>query len=163
MKPFLKKFAFVLLYSTVCFLAAPVHAQSLVVDFELSDIHGKMHRLSDYRGQWVIVNFWATWCAPCLEEIPMLREIAKMEEPVQPVVIGIDFEEIEKESLQEFIEEFEIDYLVLLIGDTPLIPFEPLKGMPTTFVVSPEGKIVYRHVGLVTKETLLNILSKYSQ
>ncbi len=163
MKRFLKKFAFVLLYSTVCFLSAPVHAQSLVVDFELSDIHGKMHRLSDYRGQWVIVNFWATWCAPCLEEIPMLREIAKMEEPVQPVVIGIDFEEIEKESLQKFIEEFEIDYLVLLIGDTPLIPFEPLKGMPTTFVVSPEGKIVYRHVGLVTKETLLNILSKYSQ
>ena len=163
MKPFLKKFAFVLLYSTVCFLSAPIHAQSLVVDFELSDIHGKMHRLSDYRGQWVIVNFWATWCAPCLEEIPMLREIAKMEEPVQPVVIGIDFEEIEKESLQKFIEEFEIDYLVLLIGDTPLIPFEPLKGMPTTFVVSPEGKIVYRHVGLVTKETLLNILSKYSQ
>ena len=163
MKPFLKKFAFVLLYSTVCFLSAPVHAQSLVVDFELSDIHGKMHRLSDYRGQWVIVNFWATWCAPCLEEIPMLREIAKMEEPVQPVVIGIDFEEIEKEPLQKFIEEFEIDYLVLLIGDTPLIPFEPLKGMPTTFVVSPEGKIVYRHVGLVTKETLVNVLSKYSQ
>ena len=163
MKPFLKKFAFVLLYSTVCLLSAPVHAQSLVVDFELSDIHGKMHRLSDYRDQWVIVNFWATWCAPCLEEIPMLREIAKMEEPVQPVVIGIDFEEIEKESLQKFIEEFEIDYLVLLIGDTPLIPFEPLKGMPTTFVVSPEGKIVYRHVGLVTKETLVNVLSKYSQ
>ena len=163
MKPFLKKFAFVLLYSTVCFLSAPVHAQSLVVDFELSDIHGKMHRLSDYRGQWVIVNFWATWCAPCLEEIPMLRELAKMEEPVKPVVIGIDFEEIEKEPLQKFIEEFEIDYLVLLIGDTPLIPFEPLKGMPTTFVVSPEGKIVYRHVGLVTKETLVNVLSKYSQ
>ena len=163
MKLFLKKFAFVLLYSTVCFLSAPVHAQSLVVDFELSDIHGKMHRLSDYRGQWVIVNFWATWCAPCLEEIPMLRELAKMEEPVQPVVIGIDFEEIEKESLQHFIEEFETDYLVLLIGDTPLIPFEPLKGMPTTFVVSPEGKIVYRHVGLVTKATLVNVLSKYSQ
>lgn len=140
--------------------ASVANAQSEVVDFELPDIDGKMHRLSDYRGSWVIVNFWATWCSPCIKEIPMLNELAKMEKPVQPVVIGIDFEELETEALRKFMETMKMDYLVLRIGEAPLIPFEPLKGMPTTFVVSPEGKIVYRHVGLVTKADLLDQLPK---
>lgn len=90
----------------------------------------------------------------------MLNELAKMEKPVQPVVIGIDFEELETEALRKFMETMKMDYLVLRIGEAPLIPFEPLKGMPTTFVVSPEGKIVYRHVGLVTKADLLDQLPK---
>ena len=135
-------------------------AQSETVDFELPDIDGKMHRLSDYRGSWVIVNFWATWCSPCIKEIPMLSELAKTEKPVQPVVIGIAFEEIETARLRKFMETMKMDYLILRIGEVPLIPFEPLKGMPTTFVVSPEGKIVYRHIGLVTKADLLNQLPK---
>ena len=126
-----------------------------VVDFTLPDITGKMHSLSDYRGHWVVVNFWATWCAPCIKEIPELIEVSKLTDPVTPVVIGIDFEEIETEPLQEFMDELKMDYLVLRIGEKPLVPFEPLKGLPTTFIVSPEGKIVFRKISAVDKETLV--------
>lgn len=128
------------------------------VDFTLPDIHGKSHNLSDYRGQWVIVNFWATWCAPCIKEIPELIEVSRLTDPVTPVVIGIDFEEIETEILLEFVNALKMDYLVLRIGEQPLVPFEPLKGMPTTFIVSPEGKIVYRKIAAVTKEILVEEL-----
>ncbi len=135
------------------------NAQSEKVDFTLADIDGKMHSLSDFRGQWVIVNFWATWCSPCIQEIPHLNKLSKITEPVQPFVIGIDFEEIDKDSLQQFMDKLEMDYLVLLVGDAPLIPFEPLKGMPTTFLVSPNGEIAAKWIGAVTEQKVLEKLS----
>ena len=144
-------FAFALFASTAT-------ASEQIVDFTLPDINGKSHSLSDYRGQWVIVNFWATWCGPCIEEIPELIEVSKLTDPVTPVVIGIDFEEIDTESLLEFINALKMDYLVLRVGESPLVPFEPLKGMPTTFIVSPEGKIVFRKIAAVTKEILVEQL-----
>ena len=133
------------------------------VDFTLPDIDGKLHSLSDYRGEWVIVNFWATWCAPCIKEIPDLIELSKLSNPVQLVVIGIDFEEIDNTQLREFMNSLNMDYLVLIVGEAPLIPFEPLKGMPTTFIVSPQGQIVFRKIGAVTKEILLNELNDHTQ
>lgn len=128
------------------------------VDFTLPDVDGQLHSLSDFRGEWVIVNFWATWCSPCLKEIPELNEMSHMTEPVPVVVIGIDFEEIETEPLKKFMEALEMNYLVLRVGQSPLIPFEPLKGLPTTFIVSPDGRIVYTKVGQVTQETLIEQL-----
>lgn len=128
------------------------------VDFTLPDVDGQLHSLSDFRGEWVIVNFWATWCSPCLKEIPEFNEMSHMTEPVPVVVIGIDFEEIETEPLKKFMEALEMNYLVLRVGQSPLIPFEPLKGLPTTFIVSPDGRIVYTKVGQVTQETLIEQL-----
>lgn len=128
------------------------------VDFTLPDPDGQMHSLSDFRGEWVVVNFWATWCSPCLKEIPDLIEISKLSDPVPVVVIGIDFEEIETDRLKKFIEGLKINYLILRIGESPLIPFEPLKGLPTTFIVSPDGDIVYTKVGATTKNLLISEL-----
>ena len=127
-------------------------------DFTLPDPDGVEHSLSDFRGQWVIVNFWATWCSPCLKEIPDLVEMANMTEPVPVVVIGIDFEEIDARALKKFMQTLKMNYLVLRVGDAPLIPFEPLKGLPTTFIVSPEGHIVFTKVGGATKEQLVEQL-----
>lgn len=124
------------------------------VDFELSDIDGDRHRLSDFRGNWVIVNFWATWCGPCIREIPLLNEIATTPAEVKPIVIGIDFEQIDLADLRAYMDKLKISYLVLLIGDAPLIPFEPLRGLPTTFFVSPEGTIAKTHIGEMSREKL---------
>lgn len=128
------------------------------VDFTLPDPDGKIHSLSDFRGEWVVVNFWATWCSPCLKEIPDLIEISKLNDPVPVVVIGIDFEEIETARLKKFIEGLKINYLILRVGESPLVPFEPLKGLPTTFIVSPDGEIVYTKVGATTKDLLISEL-----
>ncbi len=146
-----------MLVMAVLFASSPATADQSV-DFELHDVDGKVHRLSDYRGQWVIVNFWATWCGPCVREIPILSEISRSSDPVETKVIGIDFEEIDDASLRFAIKKLSIDYLVLRIGSAPLVPFEPLKGLPSTFIVSPEGKIVFRHAGEINKQTLKDAL-----
>lgn len=122
--------------------------------FELSDANGQMHRLSDYQGQWVVVNFWATWCSPCIREIPELQRFYDKHQHEGVTVIGINFEELTTEQLKQAIGEFGISYPVLKIGTVPLVPFEPLKGLPSTFVVSPEGKLVKSWLGPVNEETL---------
>jgi len=126
----------------------------LAADFELRDAHDRVHRLSDYQGQWVIVNFWATWCGPCIQEIPELNRFFRQHHEAGVTVIGINFEELSIEQLKLAIGEFGISYPVLRIGSVPLVPFEPLKGLPSTFVVSPDGRLVKSWLGPVNKSVL---------
>ena len=86
----------VIVIAMIALFLGTVRADSILktVDFTLPDIDGNLHSLSDYRGEWVIVNFWATWCAPCIKEIPDLIELSKLSNPVQPVVIGIDLRKL---------------------------------------------------------------------
>lgn len=127
--------------------------------FELQDVQGKLHRLSDYQGKWVIVNFWATWCSPCIKEIPELKSFHRQHRDQDIVVIGINFEELTVEQLQQAIDEFGIDYPVLRIGSVPLVPFEPLKGLPSTFAVSPQGRLVKSWMGPVDGEVLRSFIA----
>ena len=129
-------------------------SHDLPAAFELQDADGRLHRLEDYRGNWVIVNFWATWCAPCIKEIPELKRFHQQHRDKDVVVIGINFEELTAEQLQQAIAEFDINYPVLRIGSVPLVPFEPLKGLPSTFAVSPQGRMVQSWIGPVNEETL---------
>ena len=141
----------VLICILACTLAAaPSSAQVEVppepVDFTLPDLDGRPVRLSSYRGRWVIVNFWATWCAPCLREIPELNWFAdKFRE--RAVVIGVDYETTSIRSVKNFVIEHDIEYPIVRIGEEPLVPFEPLKGLPSTFFVTPQGEYVAKHVG----------------
>lgn len=126
---------------------------AVAVDFELPDSAGELKRLSDYRGQWVLVNFWATWCAPCVTEIPIIqRFVAARANTV--TAIGINFEEIDRQALQLAIAELGIEYLVVQAGDAPILPFEPLKGLPSTFLITPEGALVYRYTGEMSEQQL---------
>ena len=119
------------------------------VDFTLPDVDGRPLKLSHYRGRWVLVNFWATWCGPCLREIPELTWLFEKRSS-RVIVIGVNFETINRRSLKNFIRKHKINYPVVRIGDEPLIPFEPLPGLPSTFFVSPQGEYVARHVGALT-------------
>ena len=139
--------------------AAPA-ADAHHVDFSLPDVTGQVHRLSDHRGKWVVVNFWATWCGPCMVEIPELMRFHERHKDHDAIVIGVNFEEIETPALEAFIAEMGIDYLVVRAGDTPILPFEPLKGLPSTFFVDPHGELVASHVGPVTGAAIEDFLAR---
>ena len=122
-------------------------------DFLLSDIDGKPYRLSDFRGKWVVVNYFATWCPPCLEEIP---EIAVFHEKHKGEieVVGINFEKVSKDKLRAFIDGNLIDYPVLRADPTEDPPVGSIKGLPTTLVVGPDGQIKRVHLGAITRKEL---------
>ena len=143
--------------------ATAARADSHRVDFSLPDVTGQMHRLSDHRGQWVVINFWATWCGPCMVEIPELMRFHERHEDHDAIVIGVNFEEIETPALTEFIGEMGINYLVVRAGDKPILPFEPLKGLPSTFFVDPHGELAASHVGPVTGEAIEDFLAREAQ
>ena len=130
------------------------------VDFELLDLDGNRHRLSEYLGKWVVINFWATWCSPCLKEIPELISFQSRHES-DVVVLGVNFEDGPLPDVKEFVASLGINYLVLRSGEKPLTPFEPLKGLPSTFLVSPEAEYLDVVLGAVTAAELEDLVTRH--
>ncbi|WP_297529325.1 TlpA disulfide reductase family protein [Thiohalobacter sp.] len=142
-------------------LAGLAHAG---IDFSLPDVEGKPRSLSEFRGKWVVVNYWATWCPPCLEEIPDLVDFHERHKDGDAVVLGINYEDIDPRRLRAFIEEYFISYPVLVSSDmAPPHPDMPVGGLPTTYIISPEGELVARQVGTVTAELLEKYLARKQQ
>ena len=132
-----------------------------VVNFRLPDLQGRLQDIAQYRGKWLVVNFWATWCGPCVAEIPELNAFGARRKQ-QANVIGIAFEKTPVDQIRRFAEEFNIKYPILLIGEEPLVPLEPLKGLPSTFLLSPRGEYLHAHVGSVTAEQLEQLLDQFA-
>ncbi len=128
-------------------------------DFTLDDLDGNAVSLSDYRGRWTVVNFWASWCGPCVRELPELVTFQHANPDVQ--VLGINFEEGTAAEARRFLAPFAVNFPNLKAGDRPLVPFEPLVGLPTTAIVSPRGELVERHMGPVTAESLRRMLDRH--
>ncbi len=130
-------------------------------EFSLTDLEGRRHALSDYRGKWVVVNYWATWCPPCLEEIPELIFFHENHKESDAVVLGVSMEEIAPRRLAAFADDQMISYPVLPIeAGTPLVGTVP--GLPTTYLIDPEGRVVARRVGGVTAEAIESVMAKFS-
>ena len=129
-------------------------------DFTLSDPDGVKHKLSDYRGKWVLVNYWATWCPPCLEEIPELINFHEAHKDKDAVVIGVNFEDINPKKLKQFIEDNFILYPVLMTKPAPSSALGDIPGLPTSYLVSPKGEVVARQVGPITGKALEEFISK---
>jgi thiol-disulfide isomerase/thioredoxin len=130
------------------------------MDFTLPDLEGKNHKLSDYRGKWVVVNYWATWCPPCLKEIPDLIEFHEAHKTKDAVVIGVDFEDIAVKELTEFVDEYFIDYTVLRQKPAARSDLGLISGLPTSFLISPEGELIARQTGPVSAKMIEDFIKK---
>lgn len=132
-------------------------------DFALRDLNGKIHHLSDYRGKWVVVNYWATWCPPCLEEIPELEDFYSEHHKRDAIVVGINYEETSPAYLKSFVDENMISYPILRADLSRPPVFGRLNGLPTSFIVSPQGKLVKTKIGSVSKSYLENVIKQSNQ
>jgi thiol-disulfide isomerase/thioredoxin len=117
--------------------------------FQFTDINGKKHTLSDYKGKWVLVNFWATWCPPCLEEIPDL--ISLYESRKDLMVIGVAIDEADPSLVLEFAESMSISYPTV-IGDRRIAAqIDEISFLPSTYLYDPVGNPAARKLGLITR------------
>lgn len=112
-------------------------------------LDGTPYDLAARRGKWVVVNFWATWCRPCLEEMPELSALADKRDDVE--VIGLAYEEIEKADMRAFLAKVKPTYPIAIV-DTydPPADFETPRGLPMTVLIAPDGRVAKQVVGPVT-------------
>lgn len=134
-----------------------VHA----VDMELKGLDGKDAKLSDYLGKWVIVNYWATWCPPCREEMPELQAFHDNHVETDGVVLGLNTEVLGHDKILEFLDDYFITYPNYSVGPVSNTPLGKIPGLPTTFLISPLGKIEARQVGGVTREMIEKYIKKW--
>jgi thiol-disulfide isomerase/thioredoxin len=150
----LKKISFYLLALGLLMSAAPALQAS---DFTMTDTAGKVHKLSQYKGKWVLVNFWATWCPPCLEEIPDLIELHESKS-ANVVVLGVAMDFRNPQQVKEFADGLLVTYPIIL-GDRKLVAqIGPVEGLPTTYLYNPQGKLVAHQVGPVTRAAVENFI-----
>jgi thiol-disulfide isomerase/thioredoxin len=119
-------------------------------DFKVTDTNGKIHTLSGYKGKWVLVNYWATWCPPCLEEIPDLIALHG-DKKNNLVVIGVAMDYRNAKQVTDFADGLLVDYPIVLGTPRVVRQIGPVQGLPTTYLYNPEGKMVAQQVGLITR------------
>ncbi|MGH8751383.1 MAG: TlpA family protein disulfide reductase [Burkholderiales bacterium] len=151
-----------MLRSTLLILSLLLPGLSQAQDFTLTDTQGKTHRLSDYQGKWVLVNFWATWCPPCLEEIPDLVALYEAHRE-RLEVIGIAMEYKDPKAVLEFADGLFMSYPLVLGNNGIAAQVGKVNGLPTTFIFSPAGKQVARHVGAITRESVEQFMGLKNQ
>ncbi len=138
--------------AAACCAVLPLHAgdgDRTPIDFTLPKLGGGELALSELRGQWVVANYWATWCAPCRKEIPDLSALHDRRADV--TVLGLAYEEVDPEVFAEFLLEFPASYPIL-VADVfePPAALGPPRVLPTTFLIDPKGVLVKTFYGPVT-------------
>ena len=113
----------------------------VATDFELVDLAGRTVRLSDFRGRVVLVNFWATWCAPCREEMPALETLAKDLGPLGLTVVAVNHKE-GKSVIETFLREAKLTIPVVMDKDGRVAERYQVYALPATFIVNRQGKVV---------------------
>ncbi|KQZ66724.1 MULTISPECIES: TlpA disulfide reductase family protein [unclassified Lysobacter] len=130
-----------------------------VPELKLPTLDNGEFDLAAHRGKWVVVNFWATWCAPCLKEMPELSAMDAMREHIE--VIGLAYEEIDAADMRAFLKKRPVVYPIAIV-DTydPPKAFDTPRGLPTTYLVGPDGKIVDKFMGPVTATMIEGAIAK---
>jgi len=143
--------------STVPVAAGPVQKGQPAPDFTLTTLDGNEATLSDYAGQVVVVNFWATWCPPCKAEMPDIHDYYQANQDKGLTVLAVNAQEDEN-TVSRFIESTGFTFPVLLDSQGKVEQQYQVRSFPSTFVIDRDGNVVYIHVGLITPDVLSSVI-----
>ena len=123
------------------------------LDFTVKDINGKDVALNAFKGNVILLDFWATWCPPCKKEIPGFIQLYNTYKSRGLVVLGVSVDD-STSDVKNFVKQFKMNYPVLIGHDRDdlLQAFAPMPGYPTTFVIARDGRICFQHTGFVPLE-----------
>ena len=133
------------------------------IDFALPDLDGTVRQLSDWNGKGRLVNFWATWCAPCRREIPLLKKTQKEHggDGIQVIGIAVDF----PEQVVAYAEEAQFNYPILVGQEDAMAAAEAsgidFIGMPFTMVIAPDGELIKTHIGEIVEVHIESIVAVF--
>lgn len=120
---------------------------------EIGTVEGPAYELAAHRGKWVVVNFWATWCAPCIKEMPELSALDKRRQDIE--VVGLAYEEIEPQAMRDFLKTRPVAYPVAILDVyNPPKDFATPRGLPMTYLIAPDGKVAKQFLGPVTAQEI---------
>lgn len=140
--------------SIVLLLSIPAQA------FQFQDTTGKFHRLDDYKGRWVLVNFWATWCPPCLKEIPDL--IALYENRKDIMIIGVSMDADDPKVVLDFVRTMGVTYPTVLGNRKIASQLDEVSLLPSTYFFDPEGNPAARQLGIISREEIEHFIKSKS-
>jgi len=132
-------------------------------EFTLEDLSGNPVTLSSLKGKVVFLNFWATWCGPCVREIPDFIEAYKEYKDKGMEIIGISVDEGSSAKVVKFVEEHEINYPIVMYTTQFIRDYMPGNAIPVTIIIDPQGKIRYKKIGLTNKAFLENWFLKLTE
>ena len=133
-----------------------------LVSFSSKDSQGKLHTVEQYRGKWVIVNYWGIFCGPCLREMPELSIFHNQHKEHDAVVLGINQEDLPTKVTTRFADKMNISFPLLSVPFDQVTPFGKVTVLPTTFIINPQGELVARQQGAITMHALDDYIKRHS-
>lgn len=130
-------------------------------DFVLTDLSGKAVQLSDFDGRMIILNFWATWCGPCRDEIPFFVEMVKKHKDEGLTIIGVSMDMVGADAIKSFTDRYNVNYPILLNDNQVNYTYGGIQAIPTTFIINKNGKVVNRFIGNPGEEAFKNEIKKW--
>ena len=151
----------ILLILSFAFVSSASSAE--VIEFSAKDLQGNVQSLEQYRGKWIVVNFWGTFCGPCIREMPELSKFHNERKDDDAVVLGINQEEIPIKMLANFTRNLKVSFPSLHVPFDQETPFGQVTILPTTFMINPQGELVARQPGAISMDALESYIKHKKQ
>ena len=139
-------------------LTSVFYSQVFAGSWTLKDTDGVKYKLDDLRGKWVVVNFWAPWWPPCLAELPELIKLQQQHNDV--LVIGVSEQFKRKQEVTDVVKKLSVPYPIVFGDEDTAADFGGIEGLPTTFLYSPDGKLVSKQDGPVTQNGIEQVMAQ---